>query len=123
MNKLLLRRFRGFAAVLCVCLPLLVISVPAQTVGANSTNTPATKPPPSPVEEYSTKLGKLNKNPAEYVATLAEFINKFPYSERAFSYYYSVRTVLKNSKDAEEVRNLSNKLIKDTEPVPAAVKI
>src|SRR5207248_8487095 len=69
------------------------------------------------------KLGKLNKSPAEYVATLAEFINKFPWSERAASSFFSVRTVLKNAKDADEVRNLSNKLMKDTEQVPAAIKI
>src|SRR5438876_10086006 len=112
MNKSFLRRFRGFAAVLCVCLPLLVISVPAQTVGANSADTPATKPPPSPVEEYQTKLGKLNKSPAEYVSTLTEFINKFPWSERAASYFFSVRTVLNNAKDAEEDRNLGNKMMK-----------
>src|SRR6266498_2087583 len=105
MNKTISGRLNRLMAVLCVCFPLLVINVPAQTSGPNSANTPATKPPPSPVDEYQAKLGKLTKSPAEYVATLTEFINKFPYSERAVSYFFSARTVLKNAKDAEEARS------------------
>ena len=82
-----------------------------------------TSPKTSPVDEYTTKFSKLNKSPSEFVATLAEFINKFPYSERATSYFFSVRTVLKNAKDADETRNLANQLIASTEGIPAAIKV
>jgi len=92
----------------------------AQTVAAVKPSPAPSKP--SPADEYMTKLGKLTKSPEEFVTTLAEFINRFPYSERAASYFYSVRNVLKNAKDTDETRRLANQLITNTEGIPSPLK-
>ena len=107
-------------------LSLLLCSFAAGgTFAQSSADASASTPPPktSPADEYSAKLRKLTNSPTEYVGTLAEFINRFPYAERASSYFYSVRTVLKNARDAEETRKLANQLIADTESIPPSLKV
>jgi tetratricopeptide (TPR) repeat protein len=77
----------------------------------------------SPIDEYQAKLQKSTKNPTEYVTLLAEFVNKYPYSERAVSYFYSLKNVVKNAKDENEARSLLNRLTSSTEQIPPAAKI
>lgn len=85
-------------------------------------SSPAAEKALSPREELEGKLGKSRKNPPEYVGILSEFINKYPYSERATSYLYSLSRVLKDVKDAGEVRNLLDQLNDDTGQLPAPLK-
>src|SRR5438093_12630922 len=108
---------------LAFSLLLCMIAAGASFAQTDASAARTTSPKTSPVDEYTTKFSKLNKSPSEFVATLAEFINKFPYSERATSYFFSVRTVLKNAKDADETRNLANQLIKETGQIPAAARM
>jgi tetratricopeptide (TPR) repeat protein len=103
-------------------LPLGAICQAGQTTATSAT--PDAAKSPSPTEEYQTKLGQLTKKPAEFIPALGEFVNKFPYSERATSYYYNLKTVIKNTKDTNEARSLLNQLAAGTENIsPASVKV
>lgn len=124
MINVLLKNIGKTFLVLSLAIVTLPLCVSSQGTGATATAaTPTASKTVSPTEEYQNKLGKFTKNPAEYVTTLSEFINKYPYSERASSYFFSVKTVIKNAKDTNESRTLLNQLISNTEQIPAAAKI
>jgi hypothetical protein len=128
MNKITSAKLTTFFLIAAICILLIVADAPAQATTANGTATaattkPVTAKPLSPVEEYQAKLGKLTKSPAEFMTTLTEFINKFPYSERAYSYFYSLKNVLKNTQDAKEARNLIEQMLKNTEGISSSAKM
>jgi len=94
----------------------------ASNSAAPSTSTPNTKKTPSPKDELEDKLRKSFKDPPQFVANLAEYLNKYPYSERGTSYLYSLSRTIKEVKDQNEALSLVTQFIKGTEQVPAPLK-
>lgn len=124
----MIKELSGIINKAILALSLAIIILPNYTRSQENekvvpTSTPTVSKTLSPVDEYQNKLGKLTKNPAQFISTLSEFINKYPNSERAVSYFYSLKTVVKNTKNLEEARSLLNQLIKNTELIPTGAKI
>jgi hypothetical protein len=112
--------------ILVLSLAIIIFPVCAssqQTGTTATTSTPTVTKTVSPIDEYIAKLQKSTKNPTDFVTVLTEFINKYPYSERGVSYFYSLKNVVKNTQDANEARNLLNQIASNIEQIPAAVKI
>ena len=111
-----------------VCLTsVLTLGITEINAQGGAQTSSATKPAEarklSPQDELMDKLRASMKNPAEYVANLSEYLNKYPYSESGTSYLYSLSRTLKDTKDASETRNLILQFIKNTETVPTPLKV
>jgi hypothetical protein len=124
MIKAILRMDPKIFLVLSLVITIFPICGYPQQTGTTATPSaaPASKTV-SPIDEYQAKLQKSNKNPADFVAILAEFINKFPYSERSVSYFYSLKNVVKNTQDANGALNLLNQLVSNTQQIPPPARI
>jgi hypothetical protein len=124
MIKAILRTDLKIILVLSLAITLFPICVNSQQTGTTAApSAPPASKAVSPIDEFQAKLQKSTKNPTDFVTVLAEFLNKFPYSERAVSYFYSVKNVVKNTQDANEARSLLNQLVSNTRQIPRAAKI
>src|SRR3982751_156377 len=87
MIKAILKIDLKIVLVLSLANTLFPICVHSQQTGTTATpSAPPASKTVSPIDEYQAKLQKSTKNPTDFVTILAEFLNKFPYSERAVSY-------------------------------------
>lgn len=124
MNKKVLEKLQKAAVGLFLCTTFFVFDAAAQTTRANSSD-PRSSESLSQHDELQDRVRKSLKNPSEYVANLTEFINKYPYSERAASSFYSLKTVFKNT-GPDETKSLIGRLIQNTEdyiPRPAKTEV
>jgi hypothetical protein len=121
--RALLTTSKSVLALSCLA-AMFSISAMAQGGGGASVSAspPAENKTLSPREELENKVRKSLKSPPEFVVSVSEFINKYPYSERAASYLYSLSRVIKDVKDAEASRGLVNQLVRNTEQTPEPLK-
>ena len=123
----MLRKKRQNVHVVLVILTVFTILFVNGTYAQNSEtttpiSTPVVKKTPSPKDELEDKLRKSFKDPPQFAANLAEYLNKYPYSEWGTSYLYSFPRTIKDVKDSNEALNLVNQFIKNTEQLPAPLR-
>lgn len=123
MAKNILRHARKTISVLSLIAIAFAFSISAQGSKTSASVEPtAEKKTLSPRDELEEKVRKSLKNPPEFVANVSEFIKKYPYSERATSYLYSLSKVIKDVNDVNQASGLVDQLIKNTEQAPEPLK-
>lgn len=122
MNRNIFGNINKLISIFSFLAVFLVIDGNGQVNTPTASTTSAETKKLLPYEELLDKARNSIKTPPEFINNLAELLNKFPYSEMGTAYVYTISRAVKDTKDANEVRNLIFQFIKKTETVPDPLK-